>query len=369
MIQLDGLDLPTPVRRAVEELDGEIDVQKYSVKGANGHLFFGSHRILNRQIAIKFYYWGGTRSHDEPRLLSEIEADHVIPVLSASLVDNEWAMFQTPYYQRGDMDRLITRGSLSLHQAIDHTIEILAGVSALHAPGLVHRDLKPSNIFIDDEGRARIGDFGSVMSLPVGSVEVQGSGHTVLYRPPESFQHGTYGKPGDLYQCGIVLFQLLGGLLPSEPEIWLDRSGKKCWEAATTDFERSRCVDESIARKAVNQRLLDLSTLPDTVPTCLKTLIRRATRPNQVDRYAAPSQMMNDLRQARANCMNWLWDGGEAYVTVADRRVRLIKESAGSDDYRVECDKGRGWRKAQGTESGSLVSLVREVEYHLRARA
>ncbi len=363
MLDLDDLDIDPAVRAAVEDLEDEVEVQRFSGKGANGYLFFGLHQILRQRRAIKFYYWAQSRTHDEPRLLSELNSDHIIPIYSARLVDEEWAMFQTPYYPRGDLDQVVGATHLSLHQAIDHVIEVLVGASALHSANLVHRDLKPANIFIDDEGRARIGDFGSVIALPDADGSVRGSGHSVLFRPPESFDSDEYSKAGDIYQCGIVLYQLLGGPLPYEAEAWLDREGKRCWGEALNDFERSECVSGSIARKARRQQLLDLNALPGTVPPNAKTCIRRATKADPAERFAGTSAFINALRRVRASCKDWSWDGNSANALCGDREVRIVHQASG--DYRCESRRRGDWRKLPGIDPAPVCVLTRHVDRNL----
>lgn len=346
MIELGDLDLPDAVARAVGDLERDIDVQRYSSKGSNGYLFFGHHRILGSQVAIKFYYWEGGR-HDEPRLLAQIDHDNVMPVHSAHFVDDEWAMFQTPYYPRGDLEQVVASGNLSLHQAIEHVVEVLCGLSELHSAGLLHRDLKPANIFVDEEGRAQIGDFGSVRAIPEGSDEVVGSGHSALYRPPESFRDDTYSKLGDVYQCGIVLFQLVGGSLPYEDTHWLDKEGKKCWDAAGDDaFAKSKCVDDSIERLARRRKLLDRATLPPTVPPAMVRALRKATHPAPEARFRSSAHFLSELSNIRAKTLDWLWNQDEAHTIAVDCRFRVVP--AGRGLHRAECDKGSGWRRVQG---------------------
>jgi serine/threonine protein kinase len=74
-----------------------------------------------------------------------------------------------------------------------------------------------------------------VMCLRVNS----SSGQSALYRPPESFSHSEYTKISDIYQCGLVFFQLLGGHLLSEERELLDTAGRHRIKLAKDGFERS----------------------------------------------------------------------------------------------------------------------------------
>ncbi len=97
--------------------------------------------------------------------------------------------------------------------------EVLDGLGALHAAGILHRDLKPSNILLDGDGRVRIVDFGlatlfddSLASTPADGLVVGSPG----YMAPEQALGRPIGPKADLYAIGVVLYQALTGKLPFE---------------------------------------------------------------------------------------------------------------------------------------------------------
>jgi serine/threonine protein kinase len=211
------LDVPMSIKVKLLQLNQNIDFTKRSRKGSNGWLFFGRNRISNQKVAVKFYDWGGDPTyHAEPKNLAAIKSKNVIQILDASFVDRDYAYFLTPYYNHGDLDTEICSGIQGNIRAVSITRDILSGLSHLHAERLLHRDLKPQNILIGKYKRALIGDFGSVKKVPEERISVPGSGHSLIYTPPESITSGQYGISGDIYQVGIVLFQTLGGAFPYE---------------------------------------------------------------------------------------------------------------------------------------------------------
>ena len=63
-------------------------------------------------------------------------------------------------YVDGPSLKDLVKGGMGTKDAIDFTRQILNAARFAHRKGIIHRDLKPQNVLIDDEGRARVADFG-----------------------------------------------------------------------------------------------------------------------------------------------------------------------------------------------------------------
>lgn len=248
-LSLDTVNAPNVIIDSLKNLENQISFDKASSKGANGYLFFGHNNVLNRRVAVKYYYWGGDPSfHAEPQRLAQIQSDNVITIHHAELLDDDYAFFMTPYCPIGDLDDLLEINPLGLKKAIDIVLNLLSGLSHLHSIRIVHRDLKPQNILIDSNLKALIGDFGSVKKIPEGMDSIPGSGHALLYRPPESIKSNTYCEKGDIYQLGLVLYQAVGGYLPYEESAWLNKIAKKKYDQLSNRICRFK-KDEYFVQK------------------------------------------------------------------------------------------------------------------------
>ena len=109
----------------------------------------------------------------------------------------------------------LTRGPMSLGEAVSATLGVLGGIEALHRQGLVHRDLKPSNIFLTPHG-VKLLDFG--LATPTSDPDmtaataarltapgtVMGTPH---YAAPEQLQGGDVDTRTDLFATGAVLYK------------------------------------------------------------------------------------------------------------------------------------------------------------------
>lgn len=115
-------------------------------------------------------------------------------------------------------------GRCDEEEARMHMSALLRAVAGMHAQGIVHRDIKPSNVLLSHEGEGRLGDFGLAERLPV---VVEGAQQPLLTTvcgthnnmAPEMVRcgHGEaagYSTPADMWQMGLLLFELLFGEHP-----------------------------------------------------------------------------------------------------------------------------------------------------------
>jgi serine/threonine protein kinase len=125
--------------------------------------------------------------------------------------------FITMEYVRGEnLKRLIRKvGRLAPGQAIPFVCQICAGLDEAHRLGIVHRDLKPQNIMIDEDGQAKILDFG-LARLQTGAAPDQplSRSGTPAYISPEQIRGLAVDARADLYSLGVILYEMLTGRTP-----------------------------------------------------------------------------------------------------------------------------------------------------------
>ena len=118
---------------------------------------------------------------------------------------------------------------VTLRQALDdfgvfdsaQTLEliegVLAGLAAAHRAGILHRDIKPENVFLADDGRIKLGDFGLAREIENNTTTGNLIG-TVAYLSPELVTRGQADARSDVYAIGIMMFEMLTGRQPFEGE-------------------------------------------------------------------------------------------------------------------------------------------------------
>ena len=124
------------------------------------------------------------------------------------------------YLEGGTLeDRLVPGDPYPSDEAERIARELAAGLAHAHARGLVHRDLKPANVLFDDQGVAKIADFGIARLIGSGTLTEAGTLlGTAAYISPEQAQGLPATAASDVYSFGVILYRLLAGRLPFESE-------------------------------------------------------------------------------------------------------------------------------------------------------
>ena len=137
--------------------------------------------VLERQVAIKLMHREIASDSDqlerfrrEARAVAQLNHPHVVGVIDAG---EEGDGRPTPYivfeYVEGETlkDRIRRHGRLPIGESVAYAIEIARALGAAHDHRIVHRDVKPQNVLIDEEGTAKVTDFGIARSLDRGGAD------------------------------------------------------------------------------------------------------------------------------------------------------------------------------------------------------
>ena len=115
----------------------------------------------------------------------------------------------------------LAAGALSDAKALEYTDQLVQGLAAAHDKGIVHRDLKPENVFITDDERVKILDFGLAKLAPSGpqqdALTQTATGVTLgtpAYMAPEQVRGQTVDHRADIFAVGALLYEMLAGRRP-----------------------------------------------------------------------------------------------------------------------------------------------------------
>ncbi|HEY2653568.1 MAG TPA: protein kinase [Solirubrobacteraceae bacterium] len=266
-------------------LSGRYRLQARIGAGGMSTVYRAFDETLERQVAIKLLNREVSSDSDElerfrreARAVAQLSHPHVVGVIDAGEDDSRpYIVFE---YVEGETlkERIRRRGRLPVPEAVAYAIEIARALGVAHARHIVHRDVKPQNVLIDEEGSAKVTDFGIARTLDEEGLTADGRviGTTDYVSPEQALGQPVTGQ-SDLYSLGIVLWEMLTGEVP---------------------FKGDNQV--AVAMKHVREPLPDVQRLRPEVSAALAAVVDRATAKRPEDRYADDAELIADLEDVLA---------------------------------------------------------------------
>jgi len=240
---------------------------------------------LERPVAIKLLHREMSADSDqlerfrrEAKAVAQLSHPHIVGVIDAG--EDESRPYIVFEYVEGQTlkERLRDLGRLPIDESIAYAIEIARALGCAHDHGIVHRDVKPQNVLIDEEGSAKVTDFGIARSLKDDGLTADGRvlGTTDYVSPEQALGQDVTGQT-DIYSLGIVLYEMLTGSVP---------------------FEGDNQV--AVAMKHVREQIPDIQTRRPQVSATLAAVLDRMTEKDVVHRYPDVATLIGDLEEALA---------------------------------------------------------------------
>ena len=240
---------------------------------------------LQRQVAIKLMNREVTSDSDqlerfrrEARAVAQLSHPHIVGVIDAG--EDEGRPYIVFEYVEGETlkERIRRNGRLPIAEAVAYGIEIARALGAAHARHIVHRDVKPQNVLIDEEGSAKVTDFGIARTLDEEGLTADGRvlGTTDYVSPEQALGQDVTGQ-SDLYSLGIVLYEMVTGEVPFKGENQV-----------------------AVAMKHVREEIPDVQYRRPEVSSALAAVIDTATSKRRENRYADDAELIADLEDVLA---------------------------------------------------------------------
>ena len=203
------------------ELRGELG------RGAMARVWRAWDPNLQREVAIKEPLYDsrlsealleelGRRFVAEGRTAARLSHPGIVTIYAADVWDGRPAIVME-LIEGETLAQRLTHGSLTAQESLDVLDQLLDAVGYAHARSVVHRDIKPDNIFLGNDGRVKLADFG--IARIDGSVGTIGTvAGTVLgtpgYMSPEQATGGAVDPRSDIFSVGTVAYEMLTGSNP-----------------------------------------------------------------------------------------------------------------------------------------------------------
>jgi eukaryotic-like serine/threonine-protein kinase len=264
-------------------IDGRYRVLSRLGSGGMADVYLAEDQLLGRSLAVKVLHHHFAEDQEfverfrrEASSAAGLSHPNIVGIFDRGEWDGTYYIAMEYVPGRSLKELVREQGPLDPVVAIDIVTQILQAARFAHARGVIHRDLKPHNVILDEEGRARVTDFGIAQA---GASDMTMTGSimgTAQYLSPEQAQGHAVSAASDLYAVGVILYELLTGAVP---------------------FDGDTAV--AIAFKQVSAQPPAPSAANPTVPTVLDEIVLRALAKDPAARYASAEQFIAALGVAR----------------------------------------------------------------------
>ena len=193
-------------------------------RGGMGEVYEAEHLPSGRRIALKVLR-SRLQSHDERarflregQLAASVSHPHTVYIFGSEEIDGTPVISMELLAGGTLKDRVVSGGPMRPEDAVAAVVDLIGGLDAAAAAGILHRDIKPSNCFVDRDGVVKIGDFGLSISTLARDVhqrlESSGFEGTPQFAPPEQLHGQPLDVRADIYAVGATLYYLLTGRPP-----------------------------------------------------------------------------------------------------------------------------------------------------------
>ena len=174
---------------------------------------------------------------------------------------------------------IVENGKLNYTVAISIAIQIAKALECAHKNNIIHRDVKPQNILVTESGVVKVTDFGiaksSTSATITNTTTIMGSAH---YLSPEQAKGTFIDLRSDIYSLGIVLYEMVTGVLPFDGE-----------------------SPVTIALKHIQSEPIEPKKYNSSIPDSLNNLIMKSISKETINRYQNCRELINDLQKIKEN--------------------------------------------------------------------
>ena len=202
--------------------------------GGMGAVYLAEHPLIGKRVALKVIHRELANNRDvvsrffqEARAVNKIGNEHIVEIHDFGVTPEGDHFFIMEYLQGKTLASTLSReGAMPIVRSLHIGGQIANALAAAHAAGIVHRDLKPDNIMLlsrlGDQDFVKVLDFGLAKVFSAATAVKTAAGvllGTPQYMSPEACESkGDVDHRTDIYALGVLMFQMMTGVLPFDGE-------------------------------------------------------------------------------------------------------------------------------------------------------
>jgi len=222
------------------QLVGHYRVLERIGAGAMGEVFRARDERLDRYVALKLVRPASSDNPDhlrrfelEARAAAALNHPNILAIYDVGL-EGGVPYIVSELLEGKNLRQRLNEGPIPMRAAADYALQIAQGLTAAHDRLIVHRDLKPENLFLTNDGRIKILDFGVAKLLSplaedghslesMTTVTKQGTiVGTYAYMSPEQLRGKTVDHRSDIFSFGAILYEMVSGCRAFHGETQVD---------------------------------------------------------------------------------------------------------------------------------------------------
>ncbi|MEM7352903.1 MAG: serine/threonine-protein kinase [Acidobacteriota bacterium] len=343
MLEADARDATFLDRPALQRADGESPTATLEAPEVSRGRRIGAYRLLRRigqggmgsvylavrddkafqrRVVVKLVRHGmesedlNRRLEIERQILASLDHPNIARIYDGGTTVEGLPYFVMEYIEGERIDTYCDRNRLGVDERLALFLKICSAVQSAHQNLVIHRDLKPSNILVAADGEPKLLDFGIAKllnpELVASSIEPTETWNRMLtphYASPEQVRGEMVTTASDVYSLGVLLYQLLTGLLPFK---FTSRSPREiervfaeqepAWPSLVADGRRTgtrEATEDGTTEDAAQQRSATPRELARRLGGDLDAIVLKALREAPRRRYATVGQLAEDLQRHR----------------------------------------------------------------------
>ena len=266
-------------------IDGRYTIERPLGSGGMAEVSLAHDEVLDRDVALKVLrsqYAGDEEFYErfrrEATSAAALSHPNIVQVYDRGETEDGTCYIAMEYVSGGTLkERLDERGPMEPQRALAVAGQVAEALWAAHERGVIHRDIKPQNILVTDMGHLKVTDFGIARAASAATISATNAVFgTAGYLSPEQALGEPATPRSDLYSLGIVLYELLTGVVP---------------------YRADNPV--AVCMKHVTEPLTPPRRLDPTIPEAVDALVVKMLAKDPADRPADASEVLDDIEGVR----------------------------------------------------------------------